>query len=68
MRQLIHYRDDIVSYLVYILVFHANLSEHIRGVNSILEGIRKFVLTIRPNENIYGREGSYVYRVHYKAG
>lgn len=68
MRQLIHYRDDIVSYLVYILVFHANLSEHIRGVNSILEGIRKFVLTIRPHENIYGREGSYVYRVHYKAG
>lgn len=49
-RKLTFGHKDTVSYLDDILIFHITISDHIEGVNSLLESIRKFGLTIRPKK------------------
>lgn len=45
-RQLTRGTEDVIMYLGYMLIFHAYLPDHLRGVNQMLERIRKFGLTI----------------------
>lgn len=53
MRKLTFGHRDVVSYLDHILIFHATIGEHIEGVKSLLEVIRKFRFMIRPKRLLW---------------
>lgn len=51
MRKLTWGGQDTVSYLDDMLLFHTSLEEHISGVQSMLQTIRKFGLRVRPSKS-----------------
>lgn len=53
MRKLTWGRQDTVSCLADVLLFHTNLDDHIRGLKSMLDTIRKFGLAIRPSTTLW---------------
>lgn len=68
MRQVTQGRDDIISCMDDMFLFHTILKEHIQGVNQILGRIRGFGLTIHPKKNMHCCQRSNFPRIYYQRG
>ena len=56
MRKLLQGRNDVISYLDDVLIFHDTWTEHIQGIKSILQLLRQNGLTAKPSKCEIGME------------
>ena len=56
MRKVLHGRDDVISYLDDICLFHATWDEHVKAVESLLQLLQTHGLTARPSKVEVGME------------